>query len=144
MLTTAEIAASFVVGTHGSTYGGNPLACAVAEEVLDIVSDPRLLADVLVKEKRLREGLEDIASRHGVFEEIHGRGLWLGCAVSEPWRGRAREFLQAAQREGLFVLVAGPDVVRLAPSLVIPDELIDEGLRRFDRAIAALVGQAAA
>jgi acetylornithine/N-succinyldiaminopimelate aminotransferase len=144
MLTTAKIAASFVIGTHGSTYGGNPLACAVAQAVLDIVTDPRVLADVRAKEARMREGLEAIGSRHGVFDEIRGRGLWLGCATSEPWRGKAREFLNAAQREGVFVLVAGPDVVRLAPSLIIPDELIDEGLARFDRAVAAVVGQAAA
>ncbi len=144
MLTTTEIAASFVVGTHGSTYGGNPLACAVAEEVLDIVSDPELLAGVRVKEARMRQGLEAMATRHGVFEDIRGRGLWLGCAVTQPWRGRAREFLEAAQREGLFVLVAGPDVVRLAPSLIVPDQLIDEGLQRFDRAVAALAAQAAA
>ncbi len=143
-LTTAEIAASFVVGTHGSTYGGNPLACAVAEAVLEVVSDPAVLAGVRAKGERMQSALEAVGKRHGVFSEVRGRGLWLGCATSEPWHGKARDFLNAAQQEGLFVLVAGPDVVRLAPSLIIPDELIDEGLARFERAVAAVVGQAAA
>jgi len=144
MLTTEKVGASFVVGTHGSTYGGNPLACAVAQAVLDIVAEPELLASVQSKHERMKAGLEAIAQRHGVFDEIRGRGLWLGCATSEPWHGKARDFLNAAQREGLFILVAGPDVVRLAPSLIIPDELMDEGLKRLERAVVAVVGQAAA
>ncbi len=138
MLTTTAIANSFGVGTHGSTYGGNPLACAVAGEVLDIVNDSELLDGVRHKHARLVAGLREINEQFHVFSEIRGRGLLLGCAVTPDWRGKAREFLAAARQQGLLVLVAGPDVIRLAPSLIISDEGIDEGLRRFAAAIASI------
>ncbi len=144
MLTTAEIAASFGVGSHGSTYGGNPLGTAVAKTVLDIVSDPQVLTGVKERHQRLVEGIEDINSRYGVFSEIRGRGLLLGCAVEEPWQGKAREFLTAGMDQGLMVLIAGPNVVRMAPSLIIPEELIDEGLARFELAVAAVAESAIA
>ena len=67
----------------------------------------------------------------------------LGCELTEPWRGHSRDFIKATLEEGLLVLVAGPDVIRLAPSLIIPDDLIEEGLRRFERAIARLSSQTA-
>ncbi len=138
MLTTTAIANSFGIGTHGSTYGGNPLACAVAGEVLDIVNDPELLDGVQHKHARLVTGLREINEQFHVFSEIRGRGLLLGCAVTADWRGKAREFLAAARQQGLLVLVAGPDVIRLAPSLIIPDADIDEGLKRFATAIDSL------
>ena len=133
MLTTAAIAASFSVGSHGSTYGGNPLACAVANETLAIVSEPALLAGVRERYQRLTEALRALAARHGVFDQIRGRGLLIGCALSEHWRGRARELLHMGLEEGVMLLVAGPDTIRLAPSLVIPQADLDEGLRRVER-----------
>jgi acetylornithine/N-succinyldiaminopimelate aminotransferase len=62
----------------------------------------------------------------------------IGCALTEPWQGKAREFLQASQDEGVFVLVAGASVLRLAPSLIISQDDIDEGLKRLERAIAVV------
>lgn len=138
MLTTSHIAASLGTGTHGSTYGGNALATAVAEAVLDIVNDPALLQGVVERHRRLTDGLNEIGQRHGVFTQVRGQGLLLGCVLSAPWQGRGRDFMQAALKEGLLMLVAGPDVLRLAPSLIIPDVLIDEGLARLDRAVATL------
>ncbi|MDS4027375.1 MAG: aspartate aminotransferase family protein [Candidatus Contendobacter sp.] len=141
MLTTTAIAASFTVGSHGTTYGGNPLGCAVAEAALELFSDPELLAGVRRKHGVFMAGLRQINERFGVFRELRGMGLLLGCELNEPWRGRSRDFIKAALDEGLLVLVAGPDVIRLAPALIIPDELIEEGLRRFARAIAQLCVQ---
>lgn len=139
MLTTADIANSLKVGTHGSTYGGNPLACAVAEKAFDIVNDRALLDDVKRKEQLFRDGVEAINNKYHVFEEVRGKGLLLGCALNKDYQGRARDFLVASTAEKLMCLVAGANVVRFAPSLVIPDEDIKEGLARFERAVAAVV-----
>ena len=143
MLTTAPIAASLNVGSHGTTYGGNPLGCAVAGAVLDLISDPELLAGVRRKHAAFMAGLRRINDRFGIFRELRGKGLLLGCELTDAWRGHSRDFIKAAMDQGLLVLVAGPDVIRLAPSLIIPDELIEEGLRRFERAIAQLLHQTA-
>jgi len=139
MLTTAGIAQSLNVGSHGTTYGGNPLGCAVAGAVLDIISDPELLAGVRRKHDVFMAGLQRINQRFGLFRELRGMGLLLGCELIETWQGRSRDFIKAALDEGLLVLVAGPDVIRLAPSLIIPDDLIEEGFQRLERAIARLV-----
>ncbi len=137
-LATSAVAKSLAVGTHGSTYGGNPLACAVAEAVMDVICNPEVLAGVRRRSERLIAGLEAINDRYGLFREVRGRGLLLGCELVEEWRGRSRDFLSAGLAEGLMILVAGPDVIRLAPSLVIPDEDMDEGLARLDRVAASL------
>jgi len=139
MLTTADIAAHLKPGTHGSTYGGNPLACAVAEKALDIVNQPEVLDGVLKKEALFRELLGAINEKYNVFEEVRGQGMLLGCALNEKYQGRARDFMMAATKENLMCLVAGMNVIRFAPSLVIPDEDIKEGLARFERAVAAVV-----
>lgn len=140
MLTTAKIAASLKVGTHGSTYGGNPLACAVAEAVLDVVNTPQVLNGVKQREAWFREHLEAINAKYNVFKEVRGMGMLLGAVLSDQYQGRARDFLTAAVDQQLMVLVAGMDVVRFAPSLVISEEDIKEGMARFERAVAKVVG----
>lgn len=135
MLTTAKIANSFSVGSHGTTYGGNPIACAVAYTVLELLSDPYLLAGVSHKHKLIMSGLYQINSIFKIFRELRGKGLLIGCVLNDQWRGYSRHFLKIALNEGLLVLVAGPDVVRIAPSLIIPDNLIIAGLERCERAV---------
>lgn len=139
MLTTKDIAASLKVGTHGSTYGGNPLACAVSEAVLDIVNTSEVLDGVKRKEQLFRDGLAAINAKYDVFSEVRGKGLLLGAVLNEKYQGRSRDFLVAAVAEQLMCLVAGANVVRFAPSLIIPDEDIQEGLARFERAVAKVV-----
>jgi len=139
MLTTTAIAQHLKPGTHGSTYGGNPLACAVAERTFDIVNDPVVLNGVKQKEQLFRDTLETINAKHKVFAEIRGKGLLLGCALNDDFKGESRKFLDASAEQQLMCLVAGANVVRFAPSLVIPDEDIAEGLTRFERAIASVV-----
>jgi len=140
MLTTEKVAASLSVGTHGSTYGGNALACAVAQKVVDTVSQPEVLKGVKAHSDMLRKGMMDIGERYGVFREVRGAGLLLGCVLTEEWKGRAKDFVAAGLDEGVMVLVAGGDVVRLAPSLIIPETDIEEALARFERAVATLTG----
>ncbi|MFH4500182.1 aspartate aminotransferase family protein [Vibrio diabolicus] len=139
MLTTAKLADHMKVGTHGSTYGGNPLACAVAEAVVNEVTKPEVLAGVLEREAMFREGLEKINAKYNIFSEVRGQGLLLGAALNEEWQGRARDVLVAAGKQGLMVLVAGANVVRFTPSLVITQQEIEEGLAKLDKAIATLV-----
>ena len=138
MLTTAKVAASLGVGTHGSTYGGNALACAVGQKVLDTVSQPEILKGVKSRSEKLRKGMMDIGGRHGVFSEVRGAGLLLGCVLTGQWQGKARDFLNAGLDEGVMVLMAGADVIRLAPSLIIPEPDIDEALERFEAAVKKL------
>ncbi|MBD8684350.1 aspartate aminotransferase family protein [Pseudomonas sp. CFBP 13719] len=138
MLTTDALAKHFAVGVHGTTYGGNPLACAVAEAVLDVVNTPEVRAGVKARHQRFKTRLEQIGQRYGVFSEVRGLGLLIGCALSDAWKGRAKDFFNAAERHDLMILQAGPDVVRFAPSLVIDEADIDEGLDRFERAVAHL------
>lgn len=139
MLTTTEIAASMKVGTHGSTYGGNPLACAVAATAFDIVNSESVLAGVKQREQWFREALMAINDKYQVFSEVRGKGLLLGAVLNEQYKGRARDFLVAAAAEGLMVLVAGANVIRFTPSLIIPQLDIELGMQRFEQAIAKVV-----
>ncbi len=138
MLTTSELAKHLAVGTHGTTYGGNPLACAVAEAVIDTINTPEVLAGVNAKHLRFKTKLEQIGQQYGVFSQVRGLGLLIGAVLSDAWKGKAKAILDAAALEGLMVLQAGPDVVRVAPSLVVEDADIDEGLARLERAVAKL------
>ena len=139
MLTTDKIAAHLKVGTHGSTYGGNPLACAVSNAVFDLVNTPEVLQGVKRREQLLRDGLEKINAKYQVFSEVRGKGLLLGAVLNEQYQGRSREFLLASVDNGLMTLMAGANVVRFTPSLIIPESDIAEGLARFEKAVAKVV-----
>jgi len=139
MITKADIAEHLKVGTHGSTYGGNPLACAVAEAAFDTVNTPDVLAGVKEREQLLRDGLKAINEKYDVFSEVRGKGLLLGAVLNSKYEGRSRDFLVASTQHGLMSLVAGTNVVRFTPSLVIPLEDIKEGLARFEKAVADVV-----
>ncbi|WP_193072864.1 aspartate aminotransferase family protein [Pseudomonas sp. FME51] len=138
MLTTDRVAPALSVGTHGSTYGGNPLGCAVAERVLDIINTPQVLDGVGERQAQLTAGLRILADEFGVFSEIRGQGLLIGAVLSERWHGQAGQVMKLAQEEGLLVLQAGADVVRLAPSLIIPEADIREALGRLRAALLRL------
>jgi succinylornithine transaminase family protein len=135
MVTTAEIASAFSVGVHGTTYGGNPLACAVAGAVFDVINTTEVLDGVKARYALFMEGLKAINARRRVFKDLRGEGVWLGCELDDPWRGKSMDVLKAAGEAGLVVLVAGPDVVRIAPSLVISLDEILEGLARLETAL---------
>ena len=135
MLTTADIASAFTVGVHGTTYGGNPLACAVAGAVFDVINTTEVLDGVKARHALFTEGLRAINGRRQVFRDLRGEGVWIGCELTEAWRGKAVDVMTAAGEAGLLVLVAGPDVLRIAPSLVISLDEILEGLARFETAL---------
>ncbi|MEI7255593.1 bifunctional acetylornithine/succinyldiaminopimelate transaminase [Dickeya dadantii] len=139
MLTTEEIASVMAVGTHGTTYGGNPLACAVAEAALDVINTPEVLSGVVDRQARFVSALERINAQYNIFDEIRGMGLLLGAQLKPAWHGRARDFLAASADLGLMILVAGPDVIRFVPSLVITAEEIDQGMALFGKAVEQVV-----
>lgn len=139
MITTTDIAAHLKIGTHGSTYGGNPLACAVAEAAFDTVNNPDVLAGVKKREQLFRDGFAAINEKYDVFSEVRGKGLLLGAVLNSKFEGRAKDFLVASIEHGLMSLVAGTNVIRFTPSLVIPLEDIKEGLSRFEKAVADVV-----
>lgn len=139
MLTTTEIASHLKVGTHGSTYGGNPLASAVAGAAFDIINTPEVLNGVSAKRELFVKHLQQINDEYDVFSEIRGMGLLIGAELKPQFKGRARDFLHAAAHEGVMVLNAGPDVMRFAPSLVVEDKDIEDGLTRFAAAVAKIV-----
>lgn len=138
MLTTAKIAEHLVVGTHGTTYGGNPLACAVSGAAFDVINTPEVLEGVRAKHERFKARLEKLGQEYGIFTQVRGLGLLIGAVLADAWKGKAKDVFNAAEKEGLMILQAGPDVVRFAPSLVIDDADIDEGLDRLERAVAKL------
>ncbi|MGI5309626.1 aspartate aminotransferase family protein [Rheinheimera sp. WS51] len=139
MLTTDEIAKHLVPGTHGSTYGGNPLACAVALAAVNTVNTPEVLDGVMAKAQLFRDGLAKINEKYNVFADVRGQGLLIGAELTADYAGKARDFMLAAADEGLMALVAGANIVRFAPSLVIPDADIEAGLARFEQAVAKMV-----
>lgn len=136
MITRTHIAEHLKVGTHGSTYGGNPLACAVAEAAFDTVNTPDVLNGVKEREQLFRDGLNAINEKYNVFSEVRGKGLLIGAVLNDKFEGRARDFLVASANNGLMNLVAGMNVIRFTPSLVIPFEDIKEGLARFEKAVS--------
>lgn len=139
MLTTAKIASAFVVGTHGSTYGGNPLVTAVADKVIELINTPAVLDGVKHRNKLFVDGLNKINAKYGVFKEIRGSGLLIGAELAPVLQGRAKDVVTLGAKHGVVLLMAGPNVLRLLPSLVISEADLAEGLRRLEAVIAELV-----
>lgn len=139
MLTTHDIASAFHAGSHGSTYGGNPLACAVAGAAFDLINTPEVLDGVNAKRERFVQHLQQIDARFDLFSDIRGMGLLIGAELKPQHHGRARDFLYAAADAGVMVLNAGPDVMRFVPSLVIDESDIDEGMARFAQAVQSVL-----
>ncbi len=138
MLTSHDIATSFSVGSHGSTYAGNPLACAVASRAFELINDPTLLAGVAQRQQMFLSGLKQLNQKIGLFRDIRVEGLLIGCELKEIWQGKARELLTHAQDQGVLVLTAGPNVLRLAPSLIIPYPEMKKGLQQLAQAMLAV------
>jgi len=138
VLATEAAAAPMAAGSHGSTYGGNPLACAVGAKVVEIVSDPAFLAEVNRKAGLLRQRLEGLVAEHPeIFEEVRGSGLMLGVRCRAP----NVEVVKAGVTERVLTVPAGDNVLRILPPLTISDEEISEGVTRLGRAAAALATQ---
>ena len=135
VLAREEAASGMVAGTHGSTYWGNPLACAVGIKVMEIVSDPAFLAEVNARAGGLRQKLEGLVAAHpDVFEGVRGAGLMLGlkCKVSQI------DVVKAGYEAGVLSVPAADNVVRLLPALNITESDISEAVARLDKAASAV------
>ncbi|MCR6702487.1 MAG: aspartate aminotransferase family protein [Dokdonella sp.] len=138
MLVNARTAQTLQFGSHGTTFGGNPLAAAVARVALRKLSSPDLLAEVERRSITLQIGLQRIGNERGIFSEVRGRGLMLGAVLAPAYAGRASDILDRAAQTGLLLLQAGPDVLRFVPALTIGEDDLLEGLARLDSAIGGL------
>lgn len=135
ILATNDAAKGLTPGTHGSTFGGNPLATAVGAEVLDIILEPGFLDAVKVKSNRLRQGLASLEDKFpGLVEDVRGQGLLSGIKMKVP----AADIVKAALAEKLLVVGAAENVVRVLPPLTVSDDEISEGIHRLTRALSNL------
>ncbi len=135
VLATEAAAAGMVAGTHGSTYGGNPLACAVGARVTEIIADPAFLAEVNRKSALFRQSLEGLVAAHpDIFEGVRGNGLILGlkCKVAPA------DLVKAGYGEHILTVPAADNTLRLLPPLTISDADLAEAVTRLDRAATAV------
>ena len=135
VLATERAASGMVAGTHGSTYGGNPLGCAVGVAVVEIIADDAFLAEVTRKGALMRQKLEGLVAAHPtVFEGVRGQGLMLGlkCRIAPA------DVVKAGYAQHLLTVPAADNVLRLLPALNIPDADLAEAVARLDRAAATL------
>ncbi|MFV0409401.1 MAG: aspartate aminotransferase family protein [Paracoccus sp. (in: a-proteobacteria)] len=137
VLATQDAASGMVAGTHGSTYGGNPLACAVGARVMEIVANDAFLAEVSRKGAMLGQQLEGLIAAHpDIFEAVRGHGLMLGlkCKIAPT------DLVQAGYEAGILTVAAADNTLRLLPPLNISDEDITEAVRRLDKVAGGLHG----
>ena len=139
MLTTNEIASVMHPGVHGTTYGGNPLACAVGCEAFDIINTPEVIQGIEKRRAIFIEQLESINDKFKVFREYLGKGLLLGAELQPKFHSKAREFLNVASECKVMILNAGPNVLRFTPSLIISEDEIKEGMNRLSTAVEKVV-----
>ena len=139
MLVGPKAAETLQPGSHGSTFGGNPVAAAVARVVLRKLRSADLLANVERQSERLHRRLMALHNEVGFIAEVRGRGLMLGAVLRGEWAGRAGELGEACRRHGVLVLQAGPDVVRFLPPLNVTDAELDDGMDRFEAAMREAV-----
>lgn len=139
MLTTDKIAPSFAPGTHGSTFGGNPLACAVGGAAFDIINHPQTLQHVNQQGKRLQDAVRQLGAEHGLFAEVRGLGLLVGAVLAEPFHNLAGDFVKLALEHGVMVLNAGGNVVRFAPSLLLGDDDLQDAVVKLQAVAAQFV-----
>lgn len=135
MLAGPRVAEVMQFGAHGTTFGGNPLAAAVARVALRKLGSEAIAANVQRQARAIRDGLHAINRDLAVFSEVRGRGLMLGVVLAPTHAGQAGAILDLAAARGLLLLQAGPDVLRFVPALNIGDDEVAEGLARLRRAL---------
>lgn len=137
MLVGPKVSEVMQFGAHGTTFGGNPMAAAVARVALAKIASPAVMLNVERQANDIRTGLNKLNHEFHLFSEIRGRGLMIGAVLDDAYKGRAGEILDLAAAHGLLILQAGPDVLRVVPPLTITDEETAEGLERLHASLAA-------
>ncbi|MDL4913893.1 MAG: aspartate aminotransferase family protein [Enterobacterales bacterium endosymbiont of Blomia tropicalis] len=139
MLTREDLALVMGVGTHGTTYGGNPLAGAVAGKVVELINQADIMAGVAQRHAWIVEALEEINQQLQLFKQVRGLGLLIGAVLSDEFAGKAKQINLAAAELGVMVLIAGASVVRFAPALNISEQELKTGMARFAEACGSFV-----
>jgi len=139
MLAGPKVAQVMQFGAHGTTFGGNPMAAAVARVALRKLSSPEILANVHIQAQVLRDKLAALNAELNIFSEVRGRGLMIGAVLTDAYQGKAGDILNHAAAHGLLVLQAGPDVLRFVPPLNIGEQDMAEGVKRLGDALRAFV-----
>ena len=139
MLTTDEFAPSLSLGSHGSTFGGNPLACAVGSKAFDLINNTATYANIATQSEYFQAALREIGAKTGVFAEVRGMGLLIGAVLSPQYENRAGDVVKLALQHGVMILQAGGNVVRFAPSLLVNNKDLCEGLARLENAIGEFI-----
>ncbi len=139
LLVKNKFANGLEIGSHGSTFGGNPLACSVALEVLKIISQADFLANVMAKSRLFQQQLAAINSEFSLYREIRGCGLLIGAELNKAHAGRAKQLMSLGFAAGVATLIASPEVTRFTPPLIIDDCDIEQGFERFRSAIRKFV-----
>lgn len=127
------------VGAHGTTYGGNPLACAVGNAAFDIINTEEVLNGVEKRRELFVAHLNKLNDKYHIFSEIRGMGLLIGAELDGKLLNRSKDILQASAVEGLMMLNAGTNVLRFTPSLIISEEEINSGMAKLETAIGKLL-----
>ena len=137
VLATEKAASGMVPGTHGSTYGGNPLAMAAANAVLDVINKPAFLSSVITKGSKLKDDLKSLVEKHpSVLESVRGVGLMLGVKSIGP----NLELMTALRENKLLTVVAGENVVRILPPLNVSENELEEGVQKIDQVCSKITG----
>lgn len=126
-------------GSHGTTFGGNLMAANIALKALDLLNSVNLMSNVHARAAQILAGLEDINLKFNVFKEYRGRGLMIGAVLDDKYAGRAAQILPFAQQEGLLMLIAGENVIRFLPPLIISEDDVATGLKALDKAIEKFI-----
>ncbi|WP_330947472.1 acetylornithine transaminase [Thermomonas sp. LB-4] len=137
LLAGPKVAQAMQFGAHGTTFGGNPLAAAVARVALRRLASQDIAANVARQSQAIRDGLDALNRDFGLFAQVRGRGLMLGAVLKPEHAGKAGAIGDLAAAHGLLLLQAGPDVLRFVPALNIDDDAIADGLARLRRALEA-------
>lgn len=141
ILVKNKFSSGFAVGSHGSTFGGNPLACAVANCVFNIVNTPDVLNGVALRGELIKAQLNQINAELNLYDEIRGLGLLIGASLTHEYYGRAKEIMLSGFDHNVATLVASANVTRFTPSLIIPEVDIHLGLERFKQALQSFIQQ---
>lgn len=139
ILTSNKISKYMTVGSHGTTFGGGPIATSIGSKVIDIISKKAFLNNVIKKESRFIKKLEEINSKYNCFSSINSAGLWISVEMSSKKNIEVDKLIKLSHRNGLMVLKANSNTIRFSPSLLIENELIDKGLDLFEKSILDLL-----
>ncbi len=139
VLTYDNFAKHFVPGTHGSTFGGNALACSVGCYVLDKVSDKKFLENVKATSEYIKASIKKLDEKHHVFDDVRGEGLLMGLVLNKKYSGKSGALQKECFKHKLLTLTAHCDVLRLAPALNIKKSVVDEAMKLLDKALTDFV-----